>query len=93
MQNLVARHYPPVDQLCLIQDHLNTPTPGSFYQIGSPEEAFQFAQRFALHYTPKKASWLHRAEMEFAVLSQRMRSQGAEVAIAGATTRGQVVAL
>jgi hypothetical protein len=35
-----------------------------------PEEAFQFAQLFELHYPPKKASWLNRAEIEFAVLSQ-----------------------
>ena len=71
MQNLVFRYYPTVDRLCLIQDNLNTHTPGSFYHVLSPEEAFQFSQIFDLHYTPKKASWLNMAEIEFAALSQQ----------------------
>jgi len=71
MQNLVSRYYPTVDRLCLVQDNLNTHTPGAFYQVLSPEEAFQFSQIFELHYTPKKASWLNMAEIEFAALSQQ----------------------
>lgn len=71
MQNLVSRYYPAVDPIRLVQDNLNIHTPGSFYQVLPPEEAFQFAQTFELHYTPKKASWLNMAEIEFAVLSQQ----------------------
>ena len=51
MQNLVSRYYPTVDRLCLVQDNLNTHTPGAFYQVLSPEEAFQFSQIFELHYS------------------------------------------
>jgi DDE superfamily endonuclease len=69
MQDLVRLHYPTVDRIRLVQDNLNTHTPGSFYQILSPEEAFQFAQKFELHYTPKKGSWLNMAEIEFAALA------------------------
>lgn len=69
MQDLVRLHYPLVDRIRLVQDNLNTHTPGSFYQILPPEEAFQFAQRFELHYTPKKGSWLNMAEIEFAALA------------------------
>jgi hypothetical protein len=69
MQDLVRLHYPTVDHIRLVQDNLNTHTPGSFYQILPPEAAFQFAQQFELHYTPKKGSWLNMAEIEFAALA------------------------
>lgn len=68
LQALVRRHYATVEQIRLVQDHLNTHTLGAFYHVLPPEEAFQFAQRFELHYTPQKASWLNMAEMEFAAL-------------------------
>jgi hypothetical protein len=68
LQELVRRHYSTVEQIRLVQDNLNTHTPGAFYHVLPPEEAFQFAQRFELHYTPKKASWLNMAEIEFAAL-------------------------
>jgi len=69
MQNLLHLHYPRVDHIRLVQDNLNTHTPGSFYQVLPPEEAFQFAQLFELHYTPKKGSWLNMAEIEFGALA------------------------
>ena len=53
----------------LVQDNLNTHTPGSFYHVWPPAKAFTFAQRFELHYTPKKGSWLNMAEIEFAALA------------------------
>jgi hypothetical protein len=71
MQTLVQRYYPRVDCLRLVQDNLNTHTPGSFYQGLPPEQAFDFAQKFALHYTPKKGSWLNMAEIELAALSKQ----------------------
>ena len=69
MQTLLARHYPQAESLRLVQDNLNTHTPGSFYEVLPPEQAFALAQRFAPHYTPKKGSWLNMAEIEFAALS------------------------
>jgi DDE superfamily endonuclease len=53
----------------LVQDTLNTHTPGSFYEVLPPAQAFALAQKFELHYTPKKGSWLNMAEIEFAALS------------------------
>ena len=52
-----------------MQDNLNTHTPGSFYEVLPPAQAFALAQKFELHYTPKKGSWLNMAEIEFAALS------------------------
>lgn len=71
LQTLRGRHYPEVESLRLVQDNLNTHTPGSFYKVLPPAEAFALAQRFAPHYTPKKGSWLNMAESEFAALSKQ----------------------
>ena len=50
---------------------MNTHTPGSFYEVLPPAEAFNLAQKFELHYTPKKGSWLNMAEIEFSALSKQ----------------------
>lgn len=71
MYTLVQRYYPAVDCIRLVQDNLNTHTPGSLYQVLPPEQAFDFAQHFELHYTPKKGSWLNMAEIELAALSKQ----------------------
>ena len=69
MQNLLDKHYAHVECIRLVQDNLNTHTPGSFYAVLPPGEAFDLSQRFEPHYTPKKGSWLNIAEIEFAALS------------------------
>jgi len=71
MQTLLAPHDPEVESIRLVQDNLNTHTPGSFYEVLAPAEAFALAQRFEPHYTPKKGSWLKMAEIEFAALSKQ----------------------
>jgi hypothetical protein len=69
MHDLVRLHYPTVERMRLVQDNLTIPTPGSVYQLLPPEEALQVARQFALHYTPKKGSWLNMAEIECAALA------------------------
>jgi len=69
-QQRVAALFPQADKLVLIQDNLNTHTASSFYESLPPEEAFQLAQRFELHYTPKKGSWLNMAELELSALAR-----------------------
>jgi DDE superfamily endonuclease len=64
MQALIDTHYRGIDRIRLVQDNLNTHTPGSFYQALAPQEAFDLAQKFELHYTPIKGSWLNMAEIE-----------------------------
>jgi len=71
MQTLLARHYPRARSIRLVQDNLNTHTPGAFYEVLPPEQAFALAQRFEPHYTPKKGSWLNMAEIEFAAPSKQ----------------------
>ena len=79
MQKL-AGHYGEALGLRLVQDNLNTHTAGSFYKTLAASEAFALAQRFEVHYTPKKASWLNMAELELSVivrqcLGRRIASQ------------------
>jgi hypothetical protein len=71
MKELVETYYPAVDRIQLVQDNLNTHTPGSFYQALAPQEAFEWAQKFKLHYPPIKGSWLNMAEIELSALSRQ----------------------
>jgi hypothetical protein len=54
----------------LVQDNLNTHNASSFYEHLPAAAAFALAQRFEMHYTPKKASWLNMAELELSALSR-----------------------
>ena len=69
MQRLIQQYYGHVETIRLVQDNLNTHTPGAFYEILPPDEAFALGEQFELHYTPTKGSWLNMAEIELAALS------------------------
>ncbi len=69
-QQSVAGMWGDADRIVLVQDNLNTHNASSFYENLGPEEAFALAQRFEMHYTPKKGSWLNIAELEQSVLSR-----------------------
>ncbi len=66
----VSAMYPQAEKIVLVQDNLNTHNASSFYENLPPEEAFALAQRFEMHYTPKKGSWLNIAELELSALSR-----------------------
>lgn len=67
----VAQEYQQAEKIVLIQDNLNTHNPSSFYEVFEAPEAFALSQRFEMVYTPKKASWLNMAEIEFSALSRQ----------------------
>ncbi len=71
MKYVADTFYPDVDQLVIVQDNLNTHDPSSFYTILEPEQAFNLATRFEMHYTPTKASWLNMVEIELSILSKQ----------------------
>jgi len=66
----VADMFPQAAKVVLVQDNLNTHNASSFYENLPPQEAFALAQRFEMHYTPKKGSWLNMAELELSALSR-----------------------
>lgn len=65
---LVSTHYPDTQHILLVQDNLNTHTYGAFYEHLPCDRAFQLRQQLEFHFTPKHASWLNMAELEFAAL-------------------------
>ena len=68
---LLDKKYPAAERVVLVLDNLNTHTLGALYEAFPPAEAHRLAQRLELHYTPKHASWLNIAEIEFSVLSRQ----------------------
>lgn len=70
MKNL-SEQYSKASKIILIQDNLNTHNPSSFYENMPAKEAFALSKRFEMIYTPKKASWLNMAEIEFSALSKQ----------------------
>jgi hypothetical protein len=62
--------FPAAEKIVLVQDNLNTHNASSFYENLPPAEAFALSQRFEMHYTPKKGSWLNIAEMELSALAR-----------------------
>lgn len=70
MQYLAAQ-FPAAEHIELVQDNLSTHQGGSFYAHLPPEQAFALAEHFAMHFTPKGASWLNMIELEFSVLAKQ----------------------
>jgi hypothetical protein len=69
---LVDVRYPDADWIDLISDNLNIHKLASLYETFAPAEANRIARRIVFHYTPKHASWLNMAEIEFSVLMRKI---------------------
>lgn len=69
--NFLAGQYPEAKKIRLVQDNLNTHCYGSFYKAFAAEKAFELSEKFQYFFTPKKASWLNMAEIEFSALSKQ----------------------
>jgi hypothetical protein len=67
----VVKHYSKAKKIILIQDNLNTHNPSSFYENMPADKAFMLSKKIEMVYTPKKASWLNMAEIEFSALSKQ----------------------
>jgi hypothetical protein len=71
MRDLVDLHFPHAEMIRVVLDNLNTHTPASLYKAFPPEEARRILKRLEFHPTPKHASWLNMAEIEFSVLGRQ----------------------
>lgn len=67
---IVTAHFPKAIKIRLIQDNLNTHNNSSFYEYFDAQTAHELSQKFEFHYTPKKASWLNAAEIEFSAIAR-----------------------
>lgn len=68
MRELVDVHFPHAEKIRVVLDNLNTHTPASLYEVFAPQEARRLLKKLEFHYTPKHASWLNMAEIEFSVM-------------------------
>jgi len=71
MLDLATVHFPNARKIHVVLDNLNTHSPSTLYEILTPREARQIVRRLEFHYTPKHASWLNMAEIEFSVLRKQ----------------------
>jgi hypothetical protein len=68
MREMVDVHFPQAEKIRLVLDNLNTHSPAALYDTFPPQEARRILQKLEFHYTPKHASWLNMAEIEFSVM-------------------------
>ena len=68
MHELLTEQYAQAEKVVVVMDNLNTHSPASLYEVFPPAEAKALADKLELHFTPKHASWLNIAEIEFSVL-------------------------
>jgi len=68
MRELVDVHFPHAEKIRVVLDNLNTHSPASLYAAFPPEEARRLVRKLEFHHTPKHASWLNMAEIEFSVM-------------------------
>ena len=66
----IARRYRSARLIHLIVDNLSTHTEKSLVDAYGAFLGRQLWRRFALHYTPKHASWLNAAELEISLVSR-----------------------
>ena len=72
MRWLVNVAYPDAECIEVVLDNLNTHTYAALYEAFDPVQARRLALKFAFHYTPKHASWLNMAEIEFSVVMRKL---------------------
>lgn len=71
MLDLVTVHFPRAEKIRVVLDNLNTHSPATLYEILPPQDARNIVRKIDFHYTPKHASWLNMAEIEFASLHKQ----------------------
>ena len=70
MRWLVDEAYPDAPVIRVVLDNLNTHRMASLYETFPAAEARRIVKRLEFHHTPKHASWLNMAEIEFSALSR-----------------------
>jgi transposase len=72
MQWLVDEVYPEAQVIRVVLDNLNVHKPAVLYITFPPAEARRILRRLEFHFTPKHASWLNMAEIEWSVYSRSL---------------------
>jgi len=75
MRVLVDEVFPAAERIVVVLDNLNTHAVSSLYAAFPPQEAKRIRDKLELHFTPKHASWLNIAELEFSALVRQCLDQ------------------
>ena len=70
MRWLIDVAYPDAPVVRVVLDNLNTHRMASLYETFPAAEARRIVKRLEFHHTPKHASWLNMAEIEFSALGR-----------------------
>jgi hypothetical protein len=68
MRELVDVHFPQAERIRVVLDNLNVHTLSALYEVFPAHEARRIVKKLEFHFTPKHASWLNMAEIEFSVM-------------------------
>ena len=71
IKDLVDRYYPEADTLTVVMDNLSSHKKAALYDVFAPQEAKRIADKIDIHFTPKRGSWLNRAEIGLRVLTRQ----------------------
>jgi transposase len=64
----ISDEFPQKRKIHVVLDNFKTHNPAKFYEYFEPKIARELIQKFEFHFTPKHASWLNMAEIEFSAL-------------------------
>lgn len=64
--------FPEMKKIHIVLDNFKTHNSAKFYEYFDPKTARRLVEKFEFHYTPKHASWLNMAEIEFSVLFKQV---------------------
>ena len=71
LKTLVDDWYEKAEVIRIVLDNLSTHNPAAFYEFFTPVEAKRLLDKLEFYYTPKHASWLNMAEIDFSVLCRQ----------------------
>lgn len=75
VDELLKEHFSADKKVTLVQDNLNTHSYGSFFAALDEQRAWQLREKISFCFTPKHASWLNQAEIEFSALTRQCLQQ------------------
>jgi hypothetical protein len=68
---VVEEVYSEAVEIQIVQDNLNTHTPGALYKTFGAAQARKILERVRFHYTPVHGSWLNMAEIEIGIFKRQ----------------------
>lgn len=75
LKSIVDDWYKEAEVVRIVLDNLSTHKPAAFYEYFAPAEAKRLLDKLEFYFTPKHASWLNMAEIDFSVLSRQCLNQ------------------